>query len=161
MGYYLRVVIPLAIIYPIITNNYELSNLVVGLLIALALAVLVKPQTQAVKWQNWPSLILAILQYTVELIWDVFLNGLKVAYIVLTPSLQITPGIVAVPSGCDTEVATALSAFAITAAPGEMVIETDDDGIMYTHCLIALGKDEIMAKAQDRRRQILERIFAS
>jgi multicomponent Na+:H+ antiporter subunit E len=160
MNYYLRVVIPLTIIYLLVTNNYEISNIVVGLLIALALAVLVKPQTQAVKWQSLPSLMVAVLQYTIVLIWDVFLNGLKVAYIVLTPSLQIMPGIVAIPSGCKTEVATALSAFAITAAPGEMVLETDDDGIMYTHCLIAVGKDDLMAQAQARRRQILGRIFA-
>jgi len=160
MGYYLRVVIPLTIIYLLATNNYELSNVVLGLLIALALAVLVRPQTEAVNWQNMPSLILAILQYTIVLIWDVFLNGLKVAYIVLTPRLQIKPGIIAVPSDCKSEVATALSAFAITAAPGEMVIEIDDKGIMYTHCLVVTDKDETSARDQARRRQMLERIFA-
>ena len=160
MYYYLRVAIPLTVIYLLVTSNFELSNIIVGAIIALLLAMLVRPHTQAINWQNSPIMILALVRYIVLLVWDVFLNGLKVAYIVLTPNLQIKPGILAVRSGCKTEIGTALSAFAITAAPGEMVIEISDDGIMYTHCLIAVDKDEQIAEAQAHRRDMLEQIFA-
>jgi multicomponent Na+:H+ antiporter subunit E len=157
---YLRVVIPLTIIYLIATINVQLSNIVLGLLISTVIVVLVRPYTEPVNWQNLPTMLLAIVQYLVVLVWDVFLNGLKVAYIVLTPTMQISPGIIAVPSLCETKLGTALSAFAITAAPGEMVIEISDDGIMYTHCLIATDKERYIAQAQKRRRDILQRIFA-
>jgi multisubunit Na+/H+ antiporter MnhE subunit len=158
--YYFRVVVLLLVVYLVATSNFELSNIVVGTIIALAIAFLVRPKTQTVNWRSLPTMLLAILQYSIVLVWDVFLNGLKVAYIVLTPGpLKIAPGIIAVPSLCKTELGTALSAFAITAAPGEMVIEIDDSGIMYTHCLIATDKDKYIAQAQQRRRDMLQRIF--
>jgi multicomponent Na+:H+ antiporter subunit E len=157
---YLRSVVPLTIIYLIATMNIEISNIVVGVLISAAIALLVRPYTEPVNWQNFPTMLLAAIQYVMVLVWDVFLNGLKVAYIVLTPRMQISPGIIAVPSLCETKLGTALSAFAITAAPGEMVIEISDDGIMYTHCLIATDKEKYIAQAQQRRRDMLQRIFA-
>ncbi|MFO7536539.1 MAG: Na+/H+ antiporter subunit E [Chloroflexota bacterium] len=159
--YYLRLAFPLTIIYLMATNNIELSNIVVGLLLSLAIAVLVRPRMQEINWQDLPTMLLATIQYVGVLIWDVSLNGLKVARIVLTPGkMPISPGIIAVPSLCQTEWGTALSAFAITAAPGEMVIEISDDGIMYTHCLIATNKEKYIAQAQQRRRDMLQRIFA-
>jgi multisubunit Na+/H+ antiporter MnhE subunit len=161
MNYYLRLAIPLTIVYLMGTNNFEWSNIVVGLLISVAIAMLVRPRMQEINWQDLPTMLLATVQYVVVLLWDVLLNGLKVARIVLTPGeLPISPGIIAVPSLCQTEWGTALSAFAITAAPGEMVIEISDNGIMYTHCLIATDKEKYIAQAQQRRRDMLQRIFA-
>ena len=48
---------------------------------------------------------------------------------------------------------------AITLTPGEMVVEIDDDGIMYTHMLDASNPDKQVAAAQQTRRDLLSRIF--
>jgi multicomponent Na+:H+ antiporter subunit E len=64
-----------------------------------------------------------------------------------------------IPSGCDSELATALSAHAITLAPGEMVVEIGEGGIMYTHTLDVTQAAEYVAEAQQLRRELLRKIF--
>ena len=55
--------------------------------------------------------------------------------------------------------ATALSAHAITLAPGEMVVEIGEGGVMYTHTLDASQAADYVAEAQDLRRELLRKIF--
>ena len=69
-------------------------------------------------------------------------GGLFVARIILRRELQIDPGIIAVPSGCDSELASALSAHAISLSPGELVVEIDELGVMYTHALDITRSEE-------------------
>jgi multicomponent Na+:H+ antiporter subunit E len=71
----------------------------------------------------------------------------------------VKPGIIAIPSDCDSELATALSAHAITLAPGEMIVEIGKDGTMYAHALDATRAAEYVQEAQDLRRGLLRKIF--
>jgi multicomponent Na+:H+ antiporter subunit E len=90
---------------------------------------------------------------------DAVKSGLVAARLVLDPALPVKPGIIAIPSDCDSELATALSAHAITLAPGEMVIEVGKDGTMYVHALDATRAAEYIEDAQQQRRELLRKIF--
>jgi multicomponent Na+:H+ antiporter subunit E len=146
-------------VYLALTANVELSNLVLGLLIATGLARLIHPGGGRVEMRRLPQAVLAMGQYVLLLIVDAVKSGLAVARIILDPALPVKAGIVAIPSGCKSELATALSAHAITLAPGEMVIEISDDGVMYTHTLDATHAAEYVAEAQRMRRELLGKIF--
>ena len=104
-------------------------------------------------------MILALGAYVLIVTRDVILSGLQVARLVLDPSLPIRPGIIAIPSLCQSELATALSAHAITLAPGEMVVEIDKHGIMYTHTLDVTKAESYVNEAQQMRSDLLARIF--
>lgn len=158
--HYLKFFVPLSIVYFALTGNLEFSNIVTGTVIATGLTFLLRPQRRNFSWRRLPVALMASVQYLIILIIDIIKNGVALARIVLTPSLPIDPGIVAIPSMCDTELATALSAHAITITPGEMVIEIDDNGVMYTHCLDATKGTEYRAEAQQMRRELLYKIFA-
>ena len=82
-----------------------------------------------------------------------------VAKLVWSPKLKIQPAIVAIPSGCDSELATALSAHATSVAPGELVVEIDEDGVMYTHILDVTHSSEYKDQAQLIRRDLLSKII--
>jgi multicomponent Na+:H+ antiporter subunit E len=146
-------------VYLALTANVELSNLVLGLLIATGLTRLIHPGGGRVEMRRLPQAVLAMGQYVLLLIVDAVKSGLAVARIILDPALPVKAGIVAIPSGCKSELATALSAHAITLAPGEMVIEISDDGVMYTHTLDATHAAEYVAEAQRMRRELLGKIF--
>ena len=88
------------------------------------------------------------------------ISGLVAARLVLDPALPVKPGIVAIPSGCDSELATALSAHAITLAPGEMVVEIGEGGVMYTHALDATLASEYVDEAQRLRLDLLRKVAA-
>ena len=152
-------VFSLWIVYLALTANLEFSNLLLGLLIAIGLTLLIRPRRQRIELRRLPEAILAFGQYLLILIYDVIKSGLAVARILLDPALPVKPGIVAIPSGCKSELATALSAHAITLAPGEMVIEISKDGVMYTHTLDVTRASEYVADAQRMRRRLLGKIF--
>ncbi|WP_420643154.1 Na+/H+ antiporter subunit E [Candidatus Leptofilum sp.] len=157
--HYLTFMIPVWLLYMLLTGNWAINNIITGLVLAGLVALLVRPVKRPFTWHRLPDALLASGIYLLRLLWDLLLSGLQVARIVLTPSLPIKPGIVAIPSECESDLGVALSAHAITLTPGEMVVEIDDEGIMYTHMLDASNPDEHVEAAQRTRRDLLSRIF--
>ena len=157
MAYWMIVGLWLA--YLALTANLEPSNLVLGLLIATGLTLLLRPPRGAFVLRRLPVALLALARYLWVVARDAFKSGLFTARLVLDPALPVRPGIIPIPSGCDSELATALSAHAITLAPGEMVVEIGEGGVMYTHTLDATQAAEYVEQAQQMRRDLLRKIF--
>jgi len=157
--YYLLIIIPLLFVYLELSSNFELSNIIVGLMIVTGITKLIRPQHFSIDWHRLPSSVSALVLYLVILVYDVIASGIQVARIVLDPALPIKPGIVAIPSQCDSEMGTALSAHAITLAPGEMVVEMDEKGVMYTSCLDTTNAEKYTEDAQRIRKDLLQKIF--
>jgi multicomponent Na+:H+ antiporter subunit E len=152
-------IVGLWLVYLALTANLELGNLVLGLLIATGLTALLRPPRGTFDLRRLPDTLMALIRYLFVVILNAIKSGLVVARLVLDPVLPVKQGIIAIPSGCDSELATALSAHAITLAPGEMVVEIGEDGVMYTHALDATHAAEYVAEAQQLRRELLRRIF--
>ncbi len=153
-----RVIVPLWLLYLLLTGNLQMSNIIVGLVIAMGVTLLLRPSSRKIPWQRLPSAFLAALQYLLILLWDLVQSGIQVAAIILLKK-PIQPGIIAIPSGCESELGTALSAHAITVTPGEMVVEINKEGVMYTHCLEADKASDYVQRAQEMRLRLLGRIF--
>lgn len=158
--HYVRSILILLLLYLAITGNLQISNIVLGVLVATIATLLLKPQPDSIDLHRLPSAAWALLRYIFILAVDVVRSGINVARIVLDPALPIQPGIIAIPSGCNSELSVALSAHAITITPGEMVIGIDEQGVLYTHCLDATHAAEYAAQAQAMRRDLLSKIFA-
>jgi multicomponent Na+:H+ antiporter subunit E len=157
--HYLRPVILLTLAYLALTANFQLLNIIAGFIIACLVILLLRPQPRKVNWRQFPQTMLALVRYFLVLIYDLIVSGVQVARIVLSPSLLIKPGIIAIHSTCRSEEATALNAHAITLTPGELVVEMSEDGTMYTHCLDASKSEEVLEQAQTMRVELLEKIF--
>jgi multicomponent Na+:H+ antiporter subunit E len=157
--YAIRPIVLLTLTYLALTANLEPINVIAGLIIAALVVLLVRPQPHKVDWRQVPEMTVALGRYILVLIYDLVVSGVQVARIVLDPKLPIKPGIIAIPSRCRSEMASALNAHAITLTPGESVIEMGEDGVMYTHCLDADQSKELIEQAQDLRVNLLEKIF--
>jgi multicomponent Na+:H+ antiporter subunit E len=112
-----------------------------------------------VNLKSLPRFLWAGLRYLFVVAGDVIRGGLSTARIVLDPNLPINPGIIAIPSGTQSELGTALSAHSISLSPGEMVVAIDDEGVMYTHCLNVDDSERMVADAQNLRKSLLSRMF--
>ncbi|MBL8046781.1 MAG: Na+/H+ antiporter subunit E [Anaerolineales bacterium] len=145
--------------YLALTANLQISNLILGALLALGVAALGRPVLGQVPVKNLPAAAWALVQYLVFLIVDIIKCGIVVARIVLDPKLPIRPGVVAVRSHMG-QWGTALSAHAITITPGEMVVAISEDGVMYTHCLDAVNSGANADEAQAKRKVLLEKIVS-
>ena len=157
--YFILTVIALAFVYVALSANPSGLNIAFGLGMAAGIALLLRPGRRILGWRRLPSAVFALLVYVGVLFRDLIVSGFQVARIVLDPRMPIRPGILAIPSECDREMETALSAHAITLTPGEMVIEIDEQGVMYTHCLDIPKSERLLPGTQKRRRLILDRIF--
>lgn len=157
--YYLRAFILLWLVYMALTSNLEPANIVVGMILAAGVLWLTKPKTLRMDPRQIPGSLTALLRYIGNLTQDLIVSGFQVARIVLTSALPIKPGIVAIPAQTTTDLGVALSAHAITLTPGELVVEMDQEHMLYTHCLDATHAEEAIIEAQEMRRELLDRIF--
>ena len=156
----IRIAIPLFLVYLVLSGNVTIPNLVVGALIALGVSTLLPGWKDAgFDWKRSPAFVWAMVRYIFVVLWDVIKGGITTAHIVLSPNMPLKTGIIAIPSGSKSELGTALSAHAITLSPGELVVEMDDEGMMYTHCLNVDKSEMYMAEAQSLRRNLLRDIF--
>lgn len=157
--YILRAVFLLLVVYLALTSNLQLSNIIVGTLLALLVVWILRVENRPMNVRNTPAALWALTVFVLETAVDLVVSGLQVAKLVLTPTIPLKQGIVAIPSQTETEVGRALSADAITLTPGELVVETDpSEDIMYTHSLNADAVEEII-EAQERRSERLRKIF--
>jgi multicomponent Na+:H+ antiporter subunit E len=152
-------VVGLWFVYLALTSNLELRNVILGLVVAVGLTLLLRPPRGSFDLRRLPKAGLALGRYLFVVFRDAIKSGLVAARLVLDPALPVKPGIIAIPSDCDSELATALSAHAVTLAPGEMVVEIGKDGTMYTHALDATRAAEYVEEAQAQRRELLRKIF--
>ncbi|MFN2164173.1 MAG: Na+/H+ antiporter subunit E [Candidatus Promineifilaceae bacterium] len=154
----LRGTLLLTIVYLALTANFQLSNIFAGLLLGLGVMILLSRAGSTVEWRFSPGGVAALVRYIFVLTVDLALSGIQVARIVLSPRLPIEQGNVAIPTSCETPVAQALSAHAITVTPGEMVVEMTPEGTMYTHVLDTSDAVENIKRAQEMREKMLEKI---
>lgn len=156
---YVRWVLLLALVYLALTSNLELSNIVVALLLATGVVVLVRPTPRPTELRRFGRSMVALARYIVNLIHDLTVSGIQVARIVLSPSLPIRPGIIAIPAETETDLGLALITHAVTLTPGELVIEIDDDHLMYTHALDATRAEAHVKEALELQHELLRDIF--
>jgi len=154
-----RGMIGLTAVYLALTGNFQLSNIIIGLIIAAAVILLLRPESGSDSWRSSPQAVWALIKYVFVLTIDLIISGLQVARIVLDPALPVAQGNIAIPTRCETDLAQALSAHAITVTPGEMVVEIGEDGVMYTHALDATHAERNVAEAQQMREQMLQKII--
>lgn len=156
---YIRWVLLLALVYLALTSNLELSNIVVALLLATGVVLLVRPAQRPTELRRFGRSMVALALYSANLIRDLIVSGIQVARIVLSPSLPIRPGIIAIPAETETELGLALITHAVTLTPGELVVEIDDDHVMYTHALDATRAEAHVKEALELQHELLKDIF--
>jgi multicomponent Na+:H+ antiporter subunit E len=160
--FYLSSITVLFIVYLMLTANFALPNLVLGLLVAAGITLLMpKDAPMLFRLDRLPRFLWTGMQYAYIVIKDVVLGGIATARIVLDPKLPLKAGIVAIPYGSQSELGSAFSAHAITLSPGELVIEIDSDGNMYTHALNVDATAAAAEEGQAARRKLLDAMFDS
>jgi multisubunit Na+/H+ antiporter MnhE subunit len=155
---YLRAILGLTAVYLALTSNLQVSNIIMGVIVSSLILLILRPQSRPVAWRSLPQTVLAGLRYSVVLIYDLALSSVQVGRVVLDPALPLQQGNFAIPTECDAVAAQALSAHAITLTPGEMVVEMDEDGTMYTHALDVSDAPQRVAAAQAMRDELLGKI---
>lgn len=162
-----RWIVTLALAYLALTSNFKPINIIVALLVATAVVFLVRPIPPATPPRrvrrtligSVVATVVALIRYLITLVEDLVVSGVQIARIVVTPSLPIRPGIIAIPAETETEPGLTLAAHSVTLTPGELVVEIGDDNILYTHCLDATRGEEHVKASLKVQRELLDDIL--
>jgi multicomponent Na+:H+ antiporter subunit E len=155
--------LPLAVIWMVVTANISLGSFSVGTVLGIAILLLIRSDHPTIQWQRLPDQLIAFVVYTITLTRDVIMCSIDVARRVLKRDMQITPGILAVPTQDmqENDVIAAFSAHGITITPGELVVDFDGSHTMYVHCLDVEASAQSAPSAQTKRLNLLRRILGS
>lgn len=137
MGFYLFSSLLISLTWLGLTRRYSIENFGLGLFLGFVLAF-VAPQKTKIPAIHIPMMIVTLLLYIIKLYIEVFKSGILLTRRVFARETGLNTGIIAIstqdPSGSDW--VAGLSAHAITATPGDMVVEfSEDEQIMYVHVL--------------------------
>lgn len=156
---YLPIAVLVTFLYLLITADFSLLNIAVSLVVGFVISLIYRPQLGLLNIRNFPLAVWSMFRYILVLFADLIKSGLQVAWILLQSELPIRPGIITISANCESELANALSAHSISLTPGEIVVEMDEHGKMYTHVLDITDADEYAEEAQEIRRKLLRNIF--
>jgi multisubunit Na+/H+ antiporter MnhE subunit len=154
MLYYLILTVTFAIIWMIITAQFNPGGFVVGCVISLMVVLIQRPPIPPLRPARLPRQLAAAVVYALTLFRDIFLSSVDVARRALSPDMRLKPGIIAVPvqDPHGREIVAALAAHNITITPGELVVDFDDESrVMYVHCL-DVDQSTPIAEAAEKRR---------
>ncbi|MDP8969099.1 MAG: Na+/H+ antiporter subunit E [Actinomycetota bacterium] len=139
-------------------RELTLANLLSGVLVALA--VLVAFRRQAPPWRLRPLLRpLAALRLLGHFMFKLVEATLVVAWEVVTPTLRVTEGIVAVPTLSSSDVVTTLVANAVSLMPGTVAVEVaDDPRVLYVHVLHLRGPESVRREVRRLEELVIEAV---
>ncbi|MEQ8676600.1 MAG: Na+/H+ antiporter subunit E [Aggregatilineales bacterium] len=156
--------VPFALIFMTMSNQWEITGLIVGYLFGLATLLLIGEMPGRIVWGRLPFQLFWLMVYITWLVWEILLSGFDVARRVLDPKLPIHPGELVVPIQDEEErvIVSALSAHAISVTPGELVIGfsvIDGKNHMIVHSLDIDVSRQQVEQSQTKRLKLLKRIM--
>lgn len=145
--------------YVALSSRFDIATILIGAVMAAGIIRLVRPRKRNIAWSRVPRGFAALITYTAMLIISMLKSAVLVSRMVLHPGLPIRSGIIAVQPDCESETGRAISAFTISTPPGELLIETGDDGAMYIHSLNITDTEKQLASSAAYRQAVLRQLF--
>lgn len=145
----------LAVMWAAVTGSFTLVNLVFGFVLGSLALYIIREQvgTKAYLNKSFKLLSLAAL-----FLYELVLSAVRVARVVLSPRLDLKPGIFAYPLTVDRDFEITLLANLITLTPGTLSVDVSDDRkVLFVHCIDVPDVEAAIADIRNGfERKILE-----
>ena len=144
----------LALAWVALTGSFDPLNFVAGFILGyLMLRLLQRPTDPKNYFQRAALVIRFIFFYFKELL----ISNFRVAATVLSPSMRITPAVVAIPLDARSDLSISLLANLITLTPGSLTLDISADrSVLYVHTMYADDIDQFRLSIKDLERRVLE-----
>jgi multicomponent Na+:H+ antiporter subunit E len=145
----------LAIAWAAVSASFTLANLVFGFVLSAIALYLIRTEVGYVGYltRSWRVISLAGL-----FVYELILSAWKVTTLVLSPKMNVKPGIFAYPMKVDRDGEITLLANLITLTPGTLSVDVSDDRrTLYVHAIDCSDVDQTRRDiAEGFERKILE-----
>ncbi|MBB4303796.1 multicomponent Na+:H+ antiporter subunit E [Rhodobium orientis] len=145
----------LAIMWAAVGGSFTLVNILFGFALGSLALLIIREQAGTVAYvkRSYKVVALALL-----FLYELVLSALKVARVVLSPKMRLSPGIFAYPLTIDRDFEITLLANLITLTPGTLSVDVSDDRkVLYVHALDIPDVDAAIADIRNGfERKIME-----
>ena len=132
----------LTFIWVAITGNFEFPNYVFGFILSFFILRLIAPRGKRKYYKIFPKVITFVFFFLYELI----KANIQVAYEVMTPHYNMSPGIVKVPLDVETDIEITFLANLISLTPGTLSIDVSDNRkVLYVHSMYIKDRESFIA----------------
>lgn len=122
-----------AIIWTAVTGSFTLMNFVFGFLLSMFALSLIREQVGTVGYVSRARRILALF---LLFLYELMMSALKVARLVLSPKMELRPGIFAYPLKVTEDFQITLLANLITLTPGTLSVDVSEDRrTLFVHAI--------------------------
>jgi len=132
MGLFLINVL-LALIWAAVTGLYSLANLTLGFILGIFALSLIREQVGSVGYFSRARRVAVLV---VVFLYELVLSSIRVAITVLSPNMNLKPGIFAYRLECNQDFQITLLANLITLTPGTLSVDVSEDRkYLYVHAI--------------------------
>jgi multicomponent Na+:H+ antiporter subunit E len=123
----------LALVWTFLTGSFTPNTLIEGFIAGYLIMWLASPlYGETAYFKKFRQIVSLLLFFA----WEMFVSTLRVASVVISPNLDIQPGIVAVPLDVKKDVEIMLLANLITVTPGSLSLDISyDRRVIYIHVM--------------------------
>lgn len=145
----------LALSWAAVSGSFSLGNLLFGFVLGALALSLIREQVGSV---GYFSRIRRVFSLFALFIYELVMSGVRVAILVLSPNMNLKPGIFAYDLKVDRDLEITLLANLITLTPGTLSVDVSPDrSTLYIHALDCADPDQIRKEIADGfERKILE-----
>ncbi|SDR84089.1 multicomponent Na+:H+ antiporter subunit E [Christiangramia echinicola] len=145
----------LTFVWVALTGDFSIENYIFGFFLNFHILWLISVKRKRSKYfLIVPKVIILLLFFLYELI----KANLEVAYEVITPKLNMTPGIVMVPLDVKSDIGITVLANMISLTPGTLSLDVSNDKkVLFVHAMYIKDKEKFIRGIKDGfERRILE-----
>ncbi|TWG99285.1 multicomponent Na+:H+ antiporter subunit E [Mesorhizobium sp. J18] len=145
----------LALAWAAVTGSFTLANIVFGFVLASAALYLIRGQVGSLGYFRRAGHIVSL---TLLFLYELIMSAWKVAVMVMTPKMDLKPGIFAYPLKVDRDFEITLLANLITLTPGTLSVDVSEDRrFLYVHAIDCSDPDQTRRDiAEGFERKIME-----
>ncbi|TWI56360.1 Na+/H+ antiporter subunit E [Halalkalibacter nanhaiisediminis] len=155
MAFQILINIVIALIWVFLLNSFTGADFVVGYVIGILILFVLR---RFLQFDFYMRRVWAIIKLIVLFFKELILANIDVMKIVLSPKLDIEPGIIALPTNLKSDWELTLLASLITLTPGTLSMDfSDDSKYIYIHAINVPDKEEMIRQIHNTfERAIME-----
>ncbi|MDQ0254314.1 multicomponent Na+:H+ antiporter subunit E [Evansella vedderi] len=147
MAFQILLNIGIAFLWILLRNDFTVIDFLVGYFIGFIMLFVLRG---LLNFEFYGRRVYAFFKLIVLFIYKLILANIDVIKIVLSPKMDIRPGIIAVPTDLDTEWEITLLATMISLTPGTLSMNFSENGkTIYVHFIHIEDKDEAIKEIHD------------
>jgi multicomponent Na+:H+ antiporter subunit E len=155
MAFQILLNIGLALIWMLLRNEYTMVEFTIGYIVGIALLYVLR---RFLYFDFYFRRVIALFKLLILFTYKLVLSNIDVTIIVLSPKMNIKPGIIAVPTKLKTDWEVTLLANLISLTPGTLTMNFSENGrTLYVHSIHVPDKEKAIREIRESfERAIME-----